>query len=247
MSRMPNNLNYASSWETAGTSNPAITRFFNAVYAWMCAGLALTAVTAFLVAQWVQGVIASHNTAALSNAGIIFIVLFIAEIALVGTIAGAINRISAGVATGLFLLYAAINGVTLAGIFLVYAKSTLASAFVVSAGTFGVMSVFGFVTKRDLTAMGRILFMLLIGVIIASIVSIFWHNSALQVLINYVGVAVFVGLTAYDTQRLKGIAEQTQDNPAMASRLAISGSLMLYLDFINLFLFILRIMNQNRR
>lgn len=246
MSRYDNQLNYASSWETAGTGNPAILRFFNTVYAWMCAGLALTGVTAFLVSQWVQGVLASGNTAALGNAGIILIVLFIAEIALVSVISRAIYKINATTATALFLLYAAINGVTLAGIFLVYAKASIASAFIVSAGTFGAMSVFGFVTKRDLTFAGRLLYMALIGLVIASVVSIFWHNTMLQVVINYVGVALFVGLTAYDTQKLKAIAEQTQDSPAMASRLAINGSLVLYLDFINLFLFILRIMGDRR-
>jgi hypothetical protein len=240
-------LNYASSWETAGTGNPAILRFFNTVYAWMCAGLALTGLTAYLVAQWVQGALVSGNHAAVGNAGIILIVLFIAEIALVSVISRAIYKINATTATILFLIFAAINGVTLAGIFLVYAKAAIASAFIVSAGTFGAMSVFGFVTKRDLSFAGRLLYMALIGLIIASVVSIFWHNTMLQVLINYVGVAIFVGLTAYDTQKLKIIAEQTQDSPALASRLAITGSLTLYLDFINLFLFILELMNDKRR
>jgi FtsH-binding integral membrane protein len=173
--------------------------------------------------------------------------LFIIEIVLVMVIANAINRISASVATGLFLVYAALNGVTLAGIFLIYAHSTLASAFVVTAGTFGVMSVYGMLTKRDLTAMGQIMMMLLIGLVIASIVSFFWHNSMLQVAINYIGVLVFVGLTAYDTQKLKQVADQTRNDSALAARLAIVGSLMLYLDFINLFLFILRLMNDRRR
>ena len=109
------------------------------------------------------------------------------------------------------------------------------------------MSVYGMLTKRDLTSMGRIMMMLLVGLIIASIVSIFWHNSMLQVAINYIGVIVFVGLTAYDTQKLKEIAYQTQDNPTLAARLSIVGSLVLYLDFINLFLFILELMNDNRR
>jgi FtsH-binding integral membrane protein len=109
------------------------------------------------------------------------------------------------------------------------------------------MSIYGMVTQLDLTGMGRILFMALIGLIIASVVSFFWHSSALQVLINYVGVFIFVGLTAYDTQKLKFIADQTQDNPALAARMSIVGSLTLYLDFINLFLFILRILNQGRR
>jgi FtsH-binding integral membrane protein len=193
----------------------------------------------YLEKQYIQG----HQP---FNMGL-FIGLFVVEIILVGVIASAVNRISAAAATGLFLLYAALNGITLAGIFLVYAPSAIASAFIISAGTFGAMSVYGMLTQRDLTGMGRILFMGLIGVVIASVVSMFWHNSMLQVAINYIGVLVFVGLTAYDTQKLKFIADQTQDNPAMAARMSIVGSLTLYLDFINLFLFILRIMNQGRR
>ena len=245
MSRFPNfNAAEPSAWQQTGTSNPALVRFFNAVYAWMCTGLALTAAVAYFFSQYIQtNYIAQHrpfNSLAL-------IAVFVVEILLVGVIAGAINRISAAAATGLFLLYAALNGITLAGIFLIYSGSTLGSAFIISAGTFGAMSIYGMVTQRDLTGMGRILFMALIGLIIASVVSFFWHSSALQVLINYVGVFIFVGLTAYDTQKLKFIADQTQDNPALAARMSIVGSLTLYLDFINLFLFILRILNQGRR
>jgi hypothetical protein len=210
----------------------------------MCTGLALTAAVAYFFSQYIQ---TNYITPHRPFNNLALIAVFIVEILLVGVIAGAINRISAAAATGLFLLYAALNGITLAGIFLLYSGSTLASAFVISAGTFGVMSVFGMLTKKDLTGMGRILFMGLIGVVIASVVSIFWHNTMLQVAINYIGVFVFVGLTAYDTQKLKFIADQTQDNPAMAARMSIVGSLTLYLDFINLFLFILRIMNQGRR
>ena len=120
-------------------------------------------------------------------------------------------------------------------------------AFVVSAGTFAVMSVFGMVTKRDLTSVGRIAYMALIGLIIATIVSFFWHNSMLAVAINYIGVLVFVALTAYDTQKLQQMAIQIGDNPALAARMSVVGSLVLYLDFINLFLFIVQIMGGNRR
>jgi FtsH-binding integral membrane protein len=245
MSRFPNfNATEPSAWQQTDTSNPAVVRFFNAVYAWMCAGLALTAVIAYFFSQYLQKqFVQGHQP---FNMGL-FIGLFVVEIILVGVIASAINRISAAAATGLFLLYAGLNGITLSGIFLVYAPSAIASAFIISAGTFGAMSVFGMLTQKDLTGMGRILFMALIGVIIASVVSMFWHNSMLQVAINYIGVFVFVGLTAYDTQKLKYIADQTSDNPAMAARMSIVGSLTLYLDFINLFLFILRILNQGRR
>jgi FtsH-binding integral membrane protein len=221
-------LDYASQADSAG-----MVRFFNAVYAWMAVGLAVTAVVAFLTSQ---------NIAFVSGIGHMLIPLFLVEIVLVMVIARAVNKISAPMATLLFVLYAALNGVTLAGIFIVYTHATLASAFVVSA-----VSVYGMATKRDLTGMGRIMMMLLIGLIIASVVSIFWHNTALQVMMNYIGVLVFVGLTAYDTQKLKMIAQQTENDPAMAARMSVVGSLVLYLDFINLFLFILELMNDRRR
>ena len=241
MSQLPNpfGMNRSHPLEYAGPDNPALVKFFNSVYAWMCVGLAITATVAFLVSQ---------NLQILARLGMgTLIGLFVVEIVLVMVIANAINRINATVATALFMLYAAINGVTLAGIFLVYTHATLASAFVVSAATFGAMSVYGMTTTRDLTGMGRIMMMLLIGLVIASVVSLFWHNTALQVLMNYVGVLVFVGLTAYDTQKLKAIANQTGGDSALAARMSIVGSLVLYLDFINLFLFILRLMGNNDR
>ena len=120
------------------------------------------------------------------------------------------------------------------------------STFIVTAGTFGAMSVYGYVTKRDLTSLGSILFMALIGLIIASLVNIFMHSSMMQWIISLVGVVVFAGLTAYDTQKLKMIAMATQNDARMASRLAISGALALYLDFLNLFLLMLRLMNDRR-
>src|SRR5204862_4161782 len=138
-------------------------------------------------------------------------------------------------------------GLTLSVIFLVYTQASLYSAFFITAGTFGGMSLYGFVTKRDLTSLGSMLFMALIGLIIASVVNIFWANSTLYWIISYAGVLIFVGLTAYDTQKLKQIAYATANDAAMAARLSINGALMLYLDFINLFLFILRIMGDRRR
>ena len=210
------------------------------LYAWMTAGLLLTGAVAT----------ATANPPALLNLifGNPFVIwiLFIVQIALVATISMAVNKISASVATALFMLYAALNGLTLSVIFLIYTKSSLASAFGVTAGTFAAMSVYGMVTKTDLTRIGALLFMALIGLIIASVVNIFWANSTMQWIITYAGVFIFVGLTAYDTQKLKQIAYATQNNAAMASRLAINGALTLYLDFINLFLFILRLMGDRR-
>jgi len=226
-------------YEYAPAERSVVVSFMNQVYAWMCAGLAITAA----VAWW-----AAHNAAVMRTvfSGGMFIILIIAELALVFAVSYAINRISAGLATGLFLLYSALNGLTLSAIFLVYSLGTVTQAFAITAGMFAVMSIVGFVTKRDLSSLGSFLFMALIGLILASVVSMFWANSTLMWIINYAGVAIFLGLTVYETQMLKNLAYQTQDNQALASRLAIVGSLSLYLDFINLFLFVLRILGSRR-
>ncbi|HTW94535.1 MAG TPA: Bax inhibitor-1/YccA family protein, partial [Tepidisphaeraceae bacterium] len=179
--------------------------------------------------------------------GPVMIILVIAELAMVWTIAAAVHRINASAATVLFLLYAAINGLVLSAIFVVYTGADIASAFIASAAMFGAMSVYGMVTKTDLTRLGSILFMALIGLIVASIVNVFMASSELMWIISYAGVAIFCGLTAYDTQRLRYIAVSTAGDAAMAGRLAISGALALYLDFINLFLFLLQIMANSRR
>lgn len=217
-----------------------LARFFNAVYAWMAAGLAITALVAWWVSSQPDVLRYVFSTGA-------WIVLLIVELALVWTISAAIRRINATTATVLFLVYAALNGLTLSVIFLAYAHAVIFSAFIVTAGMFGAMSIWGFVTRRDLTGMGGLLFMGLIGLILASVVSLFWHNTVLTVLINYIGVAIFLGLTAYDTQKLKQMAYATQGNAALAARLSISGALALYLDFLNLFLFMLRILSDRNR
>jgi FtsH-binding integral membrane protein len=217
-----------------------VARFFNTVYGWMAAGLALTAA----VAWWVSAhpyIIGQYLS------GPMVIGLFIAQIVLVIAVSGAVNRIGPAAATALFLLYAGLNGLTLSFIFLIYTGSAVAGAFVASAATFGAMSLYGFVTRRDLTQLGSFLIMGLIGLVIASVVSIFWHSTALMVLINYVGVFLFLGLTAYDTQRLRAIAYATSGDARRSERYAIVGALTLYLDFINLFMFLLRIMGDRRR
>lgn len=173
-------------------------------------------------------------------------ILVIVELALVFTVSGAINRIGTGAATALFMIYAALNGLTLSALFIVYAHASLASAFIVTAGTFAACSLHGFVTKTDLTSLGSFLFMALIGLVIASVVNIFFASSMLYWLITYAGVLIFVGLTAYDTQKLKMIAIQTEGAPELAARLSVVGALSLYLDFINLFLFMLRLMGNRR-
>ena len=200
MSRMPGpfGMDRSQPFDLEGSSNPAVIRFFNSVYSWMCVGLTITALVAWLV---------SRNPAVVMQFGMgAAIAVFVAQIVLVVAISGAINRINATMATLMFLAYSALTGLTFSFLFLVVAHSVLTSAFVITAGTFGVMSVYGLVTKRDLTSLGGLLRMALIGLILASIVTIFWHNTMLQVAVNYLGVLIFVGLTAYDTQKLKGIA-----------------------------------------
>jgi uncharacterized protein len=216
----------------------ALARFFNSVYAWMAAGLGVTA----LVALWVSSRPDVFHLVARS-----WPVLLIAELVLVWTVAAAIRRIGAGTATLLFLLYAALNGAMLSGVLLHFTGAVIFSAFIVTAGMFAAMSLYGFATKRDLTSMGALLFMGLIGLVLASLVSLFWHNTVLTVLINYVGVLIFLGLTAYDTQKLKAMALATQGDAALAARLSISGALALYLDFVNLFLLLLRILSDRNR
>jgi uncharacterized protein len=219
-----------------GTSAGVVSRFMNNVYAWMSAGLALTAVVAWLVSNYFRPL--------LSPGLVLF--LFVAEIGLVIAISYAVNRISAGVATALFLLYAAINGVVFSSIFLVYSLGDIGVAFAITAGMFGGMSLIGWVTKIDLTRFRSFLIMGLFGLVIASVVNIFMHSTPLYWIVTYAGVALFLALTAYDTQVLKQMAYATEGDPNMANRLAITGALKLYLDFINLFLFVLRILGNRR-
>jgi uncharacterized protein len=221
------------------TRDSAVVRFFNAVYAWMAVGLAVTASVAWLV-------FSHHDVMAsvLSRGAIIGI--FIAEIVLVVVISSAVRAINATVATGLFVLYSAINGLLLSSVFFVYTLPSITGTFAACAAMFAVMSVYGMVTKTDLTTMGKILFMALIGLIVASIVNIFVANSALYWIVSYAGVIIFAGLTAYDTQRLRQMAISIQGDAALAARMSVTGALILYLDFINMFLFLLRFMGNRK-
>jgi len=206
------------------------------VYAWMGGGLLLTALMAM----------ATISSPALFNAivgnRIVFYALIIGEIGLVIGISRAINKISAALASSLFLLYAALNGVTMSVIFAVYTAESITSTFVITAATFGAMSAFGYFTKRDLTRWGSFLFMGLIGVVIASLVNIFVGSSAVSWIISVIGVIVFTGLTAYDTWKIKAMAAAG----AEGRKPAILGALTLYLDFINLFLMLLRLLGNRR-
>ncbi len=168
-------------------------------------------------------------------------VLFLAEIGLVIGLSAAIRKISLSTATLMFVAYAALNGITFSSLFYVYTMCSLASTFFITAGTFGAMSLVGFFTKTDLSSMGKILLMALIGLIIASVVNIFVASSGLEMLMTYLGVLIFVGLTAYDTQKIKQMFLMAPDASESTQKYAVLGALTLYLDFINLFLYLLRI------
>jgi len=205
-------------------------------------GLALTGFIAYFVSNntQIQSLIFGNK--------LIFFGLIIAELALVYIISARINKIQAKTATSLFILYAALNGATLASVFLVYTSSSITSTFFICSATFVACSIFGMTTKRDLTSMGGFMTMGLIGILIASVVNMFIKSSAMNMIISYIGVIVFVGLTAYDTQKLKHMA-MTQPSGLEAGVVrkgAILGALSLYLDFINLFIMLLSILGGRR-
>jgi FtsH-binding integral membrane protein len=223
-----------------GTDERTVFNFFNTVYAWMAVGLAVTATVAFLVSQ-------SPPVMRVLYAGKFMIVaLLLGAWAIAWAVQSAAMRISAAAATALFLLYAAVIGAMISYIFLVYPMATIVGAFFMTAGTFGVMSVYGFVTKRDLSGIGSFLVMAAIGLFFASIVNVFLASNALSWFITYAVLAVFVGITAYQTQKLKGLAHDLAHDGALAARVAIIGSLVLYISFINMFMSILRILGSRK-
>ncbi|MDX2494791.1 MAG: Bax inhibitor-1/YccA family protein [Desulfuromusa sp.] len=225
---------------TDGSSIVITNTFFQKVYLWMTAGLAVTALASFLMlsSQPAQQFIFGNR--------LVFYGLIFAELGLVIAMSAAINRISAATATLMFLGYSALNGITFSAVFLIYTNSSIASAFLVTSGTFAAMSIYGYATKRDLTGMGSFLFMGLVGIIIASVVNMFLHSEMIYWITSYVGVFIFVGLTAYDTQKIKQIGQAGFANEEDRHKSAILGALRLYLDFINLFLMLLRIMGNRR-
>jgi len=201
-----------------------------AVYGWMAAGLGLTAFVSMTVA----------SSPVLFNMlyanRMLFFGMIIVELGLVFAVSGFATRMGTATAAPLFLLYSALNGVTISGIFMVYTGQSISSAFYTTAGTFAAMSVYGLVTKRDLTSLGSFCFMGLIGIVIASVVNIFLHSNMIQFMVSGIGLIVFIGLTAYDTQKLKGVTGGA----------AVAGALALYLDFINIFLMMLQLFGDRR-
>lgn len=227
------------SYTTTERTSARLGELFTQIYAWMTAGLLTT------------GAVAYYTAGSPAMLELIFgnpftiWVLFIIQIVLVMSIGAAVWRLSAAVGMAMFMAYAALNGLTLASIVLIYSSGSIAQAFFATAGTFAAMSAFGFLTKIDLTRMRSFLFMALIGLIIASVVNFFFASSALNAIITYAGVLIFVGLTAADTQKIKQLAIEHGDSNF--GRVAVLGALTLYLDFINLFLFILRLVGGGGR
>lgn len=206
------------------------------VYVWMTLALVLTGITAFGVASSPSLMMTIIQTPAIMWG------LIIAELIIVIAISAAINRLSLTTATLLFVLYSVLNGATFSLIFAVYTMSSIANVFFITAGTFGVMAAYGYFTKRDLSSWGRLLLMALIGLIIATLVNVFLvKSSGFDLILSYAGVLIFVGLTAYDTQKIKQMLAMQTDMGEGAQKVALLGALSLYLDFINLFLYLLRI------
>jgi len=214
-----------------------VSAFLTKVYGWMCIGLGITAVVAFVVAG------SPTLVRALTGNQLVFFALVLVELGLVFFLSARVQSLTPGSAAGLFVAYSALNGVTLSVILLAYTGASVATTFVVTGAMFGALAAFGTTTSRSLAGAGQFFFMGLIGLVLASIVGMFWHNDALQFLITVVGVIVFTGLTAWDAQRLKQMGAELPEGQGGAY--AVVGALSLYLNFVNLFLMLLRL--QGRR
>jgi hypothetical protein len=223
--------------ESSTRAAERVSAFLTKVYGWMCIGLGITAAVAYLVAS------SPALTGALMENRLVFFALVVVELGLVFFLSARVQSLEPGTAAGLFVAYAGLNGVTLSLILLIYTGASIATTFIVTGAMFGALALYGTTTSRSLAGAGQFFFMGLIGLVLASIVGMFWHNDALQFLITVVGVIVFTGLTAWDAQRLKQMALTLPDGQAGAY--AVVGALSLYLNFVNLFLMLLRL--QGRR
>ncbi len=230
--------NQSSSYMPAEVRDVRVTAFLSKVYGWMFLGLLITAGTAVVTASSETLI----ETFILNR--ILFWGLLLAQLGLVVYLSARVDKIAPSTAAGLFMLYSALTGITASVILLVYTGASIASTFIITAAMFGALALFGTFTKRSLAGVGQFMFMGLIGLIIASIVGLFWQNSALHFVISVVGVLVFTGLTAWDAQRLKQMAVSLPDG--RVGSYAVVGALSLYLDFINLFFFLLRFMGGRR-
>jgi len=226
------------------TSTAKESVFMSKVYSWMSGALLITG----FVAWWAATTPAFLNLLYPPQGGVnklLFYGLIAAEFGLVIWLSARIDKMTSERASLLFVLYAVLNGLTMSTIFLMYTSSSIASTFFITAGTFGAMSFYGYTTKKDLTSWGNLLFMALIGLVIATVVNMFLKSSMLYYILNYVGVLVFVGLTAYDTQKIKRMASQLNSEED-AKKGAVMGALTLYLDFVNLFLYLLRLFGDRK-
>jgi len=215
-------------------------QFFVKVYGWMSAALIVTGLVAVATAsnaEFMNLILGSQY---------FFIVLLIAEFILVASLVGWIIKMSSQTAAFVFLLYSVLNGLTISVIFLLFTTDSIASTFFITAGTFAIMSIYGFLTKSDLTKLGNLLFMCLVGLIIASLINLFYQNESLYWITTYAGVLIFVGLIAFDTQKIKKLNVIGNDGTEEDKKESIIGALTLYLDFINLFLLLLRIFGRRR-
>ena len=234
---MNNNNSRASESIQLSEAFPALMR---KVYLWMTFALLITAGVAYLTAS------TPAMASTIITNRILFFGLLITEVLLVVCISAALDKLTLTQATLLFVIYAAINGITMSVILLAYTEASIATVFLITAGTFGIMSLWGYTTAADLSTMGKLLWMALIGMILATIVNIFLHNSTLMMILSYIGVIVFVGLTAYDTQKIKMMLIDAQEESEDYQKLSLMGALSLYLDFINLFIYLLRILGSRK-
>ena len=227
-----NGYNTAVQAENEATLQRYVAGVMRKVYGKMALGLLMTALASFLM------LMSPTALSVLFSSTASIWVLFAIEIGLVIYLSARIDKLSTGMATTLFYVYSALNGIALTPIFFVYTGASIATTFAITAGTFGAMSIFGYVTRQDLSKIGSFLFMALIGLIICIVVNLFLHNTMLELLISGAGVLIFVGLTAWDTQAIKRMCAEA--DPSMIGKVATMGALNLYLDFINLFIYLLR-------
>jgi FtsH-binding integral membrane protein len=226
-----------SAFSTPYAADERVTAFLRSVYGWMAVGLSITAAVAWLVAGSPEiAVTIARNRMLLWG-------LLLAQIGIVVWLSARVQTMAAGTASMLFLVYSGLTGLTMSFVLLAFTGESVATTFFVTAGTFGALATYGTVTKRSLAGWGQFLFMGLIGVVIASVVGMFWQNDAFQFVLSFIGVILFTGLTAYDAQRLKAMALATGGQGGSYS---IVGALTLYLDFINLFMFLLRFTGSRR-
>jgi len=227
---------------TPQAAEERVTSFLRSVYGWMCAGLAITALVAWYVAS------SPTLVQTLVRTPFLALGLLVAQLGLVGVLSFRVHKMAPATAGALFIGYSALTGVTMSFILLAYTRESVSSTFAIAAGTFGAMALYGTVAKRSLAGWGQFLFMGLIGVVIASVVGMFWQSDGLQFILGFCGVIVFTGLTAYDAQRLKAMALAIPGATGSGtSSYSIVGALTLYLDFINLFLMLLRLLGDRRR